>query len=254
MSKIKPALRKGKKKWQLAVEEIESQKHNPYNEILENIDKNSRLQWEKRRTNKKRSLDTSSESESEETTTDEKLQNKNFPIKHNNSVELDEINLSVGIKLPDIQIKSDSTPSQTIINETNDLEISRESQRNVRRSGRSVKSVDKLDMLELQRKSTSFMVLNPVALSVQTPVKIEDEKIPENLEQGDIKDIHDVDKEQCDQTSEVGSKSSSDTTVSDSNMYSFDYQLELHKRNNLYQGLKNAKVCNLDSFIYCINC
>lgn len=248
MSKIKPALRKGQKKWQLAVEEIESQKHNPYKEILENIDKNSLLYWEKRRESKKKSLDASSESESEETTTNEKFQNK-YPMKQNNSVELDEINLSIGIKSPDIQIKpgpSDYTPSQTIMPDKSDLETSRESQRNVRRSGRSVKSVDKLDMLELQRKSASSMVLNPVALSAQTSVKNEDDS-----EQDEVKESHDVDKEQCDRSSEVGSKISSDTTVSDSNMYSFEYQLELHKRNNLYQGLKNVKVCNF-YYVYCL--
>lgn len=238
MSKIKSAFRKGNKKWQLAVEEIESQKHNPYQEILENIHKNSLLYWEKRRENRKKSLDASSESESEETTTDEKLQNKYFLIKQNNSVELDEINLSVGIKPEDIQVKPGASVStlQTSMNDKSDVETSREFQKNVRRSGRSVKSVDKLDMLELQKKSS--MVLNPVALSSQTPIKIEDE----SSGQDEVKESHNVDQEQCDRTSEVGSKSSSDTTVSDSNMYSFEYQLELHKRNNLYQGLKNVKV------------
>lgn len=235
-AKIKPAFRKGNKKWQLAVEEIESQKHNPYQEILENIHKNSLLYWEKRRESRKKSLDASSESESEETTTSEKPQNKYFPIKQNNSVELDEINLSVGMKPEDIQVKPGASESTflTSMNDKSDVETSRESQRNVRRSGRSVKSVDKLDMLKLQKK----MVLNPVALSSQTPIKIEDE----SCEQDEVKESHDVDKEQCDRTSEVGSKSSSDTTVSDSNMYSFEYQLELHKRNNLYQRLKNIKV------------
>lgn len=86
-------------------------------------------------------------------------------------------------------------------------------------------------MLELERKFT------PIKKEI---VVVDDE---ENLDVMPLSDRLQLDAgygDIGDKVSETGSKASSDLTSS--SLYSFEYQVELHKQNNLFHRLKNVKV------------
>ncbi|KAH1021328.1 hypothetical protein HUJ04_010859 [Dendroctonus ponderosae] len=85
-------------------------------------------------------------------------------------------------------------------------------------------------MLELERK---FTPIKKETIAVDDEQSLDNMPLPDRLlldaEYGDS----------VDKVCENGSKSSSDLTSS--NLYSFGYQVKLHKQNNLFHGIKNVK-------------
>uniref|UniRef100_A0AAR5P0M7 Histone-lysine N-methyltransferase n=1 Tax=Dendroctonus ponderosae TaxID=77166 RepID=A0AAR5P0M7_DENPD len=145
---------------------------------------------------------------------------------------------SQGEELP-VDNNQDECPILSLITDDSALETSltdekaRISPIQVRKSKRTFKPVDKLDMLELERK---FTPIKKETIAVDDEQSLDNMPLPDRLlldaEYGDS----------VDKVCENGSKSSSDLTSS--NLYSFGYQVKLHKQNNLFHGIKNVKVCD----------
>ncbi|XP_066151969.1 uncharacterized protein NSD isoform X2 [Euwallacea fornicatus] len=256
------------RKWTKAVEEIESQRHKSYEEILMFMQESIEMRRNAFKQRKYNKLDVSKEGASEHCDPEEKSGNKHVKSSLSQSegvsIGFDEINLILlGCKTETLDKSADLVPIPfSLSSELNNskpknlslkLKGATSNSKNIslRRSQRSVKAVDKLDMLDLQTKK-SPMVLNPVANSRKHECSgLAD--LNETKENGndttaevglDEMREESINTEQSDKLSEMGSKASSDSGSSMSNMYSFEYQLELHKRNNIYQGLKNVKVCD----------
>lgn len=220
-------------------------------------------------------LDASSESESEEPETTGKHRRKRFKSSHvtaEHSVELNEINLSMGTKNNAIEVIDSCSVIKPNIDAAIETSIGhgeKKSRRSLkgreieaplemidtdidqsdlvkvapRRSMRSSKPVEKLNMSDFQSKSlqsTTQESVESAAIKGSTQIKTEEEKVP-SLHTESIDRDSTLSKKQSDEASEVGSKTSSSGS-SNPNMYSFEYQIELHKKNSLFNGLRNIRV------------
>ncbi|KAL1490292.1 hypothetical protein ABEB36_013009 [Hypothenemus hampei] len=181
---------KYQKKWKKAVEEVESYKNKSLEEILEYL-----LDCYKRH----------------------KSIHKNKSNRKSNILNENEKTAAIlESKKIKVEIEFNKEPALKDVNITN----SQASEYPARRSTRNIKTVNRLDMLDLQENKNCSRLIE-VFNSTSEPIAREEEMANDLIIESVPKTVSNLDPN-C----------------------SFEYQSELHRRNNLFNGLRLARVCD----------